>query len=215
MIGLEYRFGLARGLQAGIYRTSSKTIQFFGQYDVLRHAGPRTLKLHAVASIEGLNNFHRGDVVSAENNEYATAIGAIVSRTFGNRAIVYVQPSAIVGANAYTTLGCVEHTEHGHDLPECHDADTTGIKSNSLLIGLSSRVRLSQRVYVVGSWTPRAAGFGPGNSLKTVGIEKRLGGHMFQLNFSNSLGTTMAEMARGATNNSDWFLGFNISRKFF
>ena len=35
-IGLEYRFGLARGLQAGIYRTSDKTIQFFGQYDAVR-----------------------------------------------------------------------------------------------------------------------------------------------------------------------------------
>src|SRR5438874_1354412 len=30
-IGLEYRIGLMRGLQAGIYRTSDKTIEFFGQ----------------------------------------------------------------------------------------------------------------------------------------------------------------------------------------
>ena len=28
-IGLEYRFGIMRGLQAGIYRTSDKTIEFF------------------------------------------------------------------------------------------------------------------------------------------------------------------------------------------
>ena len=215
LIGLEYRFGLERGLQAGIYRTSSKTIQFFGQYDVLRQAGPRQLKLHAVASIEGLNNFHRGDVVGAENNEYATAVGAIVSRTFGARAIFYLQPSAIIGANAYTALGCVEHTEHGHDLPECHDADAAGVESNTLLLGVSSRIRLSDRLYLVGSGTPRVMGFGPNASLKTFGIEKRLGGHMFQLNISNSLGTTMAEMARGASNNDDWFVGFNISRKFF
>ena len=38
---------------------------------------------------------------------------------------------------------------------------------------------------------------------------------MFQLNISNSLGTTMAAMARGASNNEDWFVGFNVSRKFF
>ena len=51
--------------------------------------------------------------------------------------------------------------------------------------------------------------------MKTFGLEMRRGGHTFQLNVSNSLGTTMAQMARGAANNDDWFLGFNISRKFY
>ena len=35
LIGLEYRFGLARGWQAGIHRTSDRTIEFFTQYNVL------------------------------------------------------------------------------------------------------------------------------------------------------------------------------------
>ena len=35
-IGLEYRFGLMRGLQAGIHRTSDKTIEFFAQYSLLQ-----------------------------------------------------------------------------------------------------------------------------------------------------------------------------------
>src|SRR5687767_10979512 len=35
-IGLEYRFGLMRGLQAGIHRTSNKTIELFAQYNVLQ-----------------------------------------------------------------------------------------------------------------------------------------------------------------------------------
>ena len=44
IIGLEYRFGVMRGLRAGIYRTSSKTIQFFGQYDAMRQSSvPFTL----------------------------------------------------------------------------------------------------------------------------------------------------------------------------
>jgi hypothetical protein len=46
-------------------------------------------------------------------------------------------------------------------------------------------------------------------------IEKRLGGHVFQLNFSNSFGTTMGQIARGGFNNDNWYLGFNISRKFY
>ncbi len=214
-IGFEYRFGVMRGLQAGIYRTSDKTIQFFGQYDVARQSETLPATINIVASIEGLNNFHRGDLVDPEDNEYATAIGVILARTVGNRAAFYLQPSYIFHANTYSTEGCMEHIEHGHDIPGCAELDTVGIESNTLLIGVSSRLRLTPTVYVVGSWTPRGTGFGPGTSMKTFGLEMRRGGHTFQLNVSNSLGTTMAQMARGAANNSDWFLGFNISRKFY
>jgi hypothetical protein len=48
----------------------------------------------------------------------------------------------------------------------------------------------------------------------TFGIEKRAGGHSFQLNFSNDLGTTPAQVARGQQLDG-WFIGFNISRKFY
>ena len=215
LIGLEYRFGVMRGLQAGIYRTSSKTIQFFGQYDAMRQTASVPFTLNIVASIEGLNNFHRGNVVEDEDNEYATALGGLFSRTLGDRAALYLQPSYIFHSNTYSTAGCLEHIDHGHDVPGCVDATTTGVESNTLLVGLSARLRLTPGVYVVGSWTPRASGFRPGVSLKTFGIEKRLRGHVFQLNVSNSLGTTMAEMARGAANDRDWFLGFNISRRFY
>ena len=214
-IGLEYRFGLMRGLQAGVYRTSDKIIQFFGQYDAMRQTTAVPFTLNLVSSIEGLNNFHRGDVVAEEDNEYATALGIVLSRTLGDRAAVYLQPSYIIHSNTYSTAGCLEHIEHGHDVPGCVDSTTIGVDSNTLLVGLSSRIRVSAQVYVVGSWTPRASGFRPGVSMKTFGIEKRLGGHTFQLNVSNSLGTTMAQMARGASNDRDWFLGFNISRRFF
>ena len=215
LIGLEYRFGVMRGLQAGVYRSSTKTIQFFGQYDAMRQSASVPFTANLFAAIEGLNNFHRGDVVDEEDNAYATAISGILSRTIGSRGALYLQPAYIIHSNTYSTAGCFEHIEHGHDIPGCADATTTGIESDTLLVGLSGRMRMTQGVYVVGSWTPRASGFRPGVSIKTFGIEKRLRGHVFQLNVSNSLGTTMAEMARGATNNRDWFLGFNMSRKFY
>lgn len=214
-IGLEYRFGVMRGLQAGIYRTSDKTIQFFGQYDAVRQSATVPFTFDIVASIEGLNNFHRGNVVEDEDNAYATSLGVLLSRIVGDRAAFYLQPSYIIHANTYSTSGCLEHIEHGHDVPGCLDATTVGVETNTLLVGLSSRIRLTSNTYVVGSWTPRASGFRPGVSLKTFGIEKRLGGHTFQLNVSNALGTTMAQTARGASNDRDWFLGFNISRKFY
>ena len=127
----------------------------------------------------------------------------------------HVYPDEFQVLNVFSTAGCLEHIEHGHDLPGCVDAPTVGLDSNTLLVGVSGRVRISQRTYLVGSVTPRASGFRPGVSLKTFGIERRAGGHVFQLNFSNSIGSTMAQIARGGANNSDWFMGFNISRKFF
>lgn len=213
-IGLEYRFGVMRGVQAGIYRTSDKTIEFLGQYDLLRQSESVPATVDLVATIEGLNNFHKGTVVDKEDNEYATSIGVLLSRTIGDVAAFYLQPTFVAHSNVYSTAGCLEHLEHGHDIPGCAAAQTVGVDSNTFLVGLSSRVRIRPTTYLVGSWTPRASGFRPGVALATFGIEKRLGGHVFQLNFSNSIGTTMAQTARGSSNNTDWFMGFNISRKF-
>src|SRR3954468_22237409 len=53
-IGLEYRYGIMRGLQAGIYRTSDKTIEFFGQYDWIRQSQSVPVTVDFAATIEGL-----------------------------------------------------------------------------------------------------------------------------------------------------------------
>src|SRR5687768_9752092 len=70
-IGLEYRFGLMRGLQAGIHRTSNKTIEFFGQYSLLRQGGS-PVGVGVLASVDGTNNFR--DV-------YSPSLGLALSRT--------------------------------------------------------------------------------------------------------------------------------------
>ncbi len=66
--------------------------------------------------------------------------------------------------------------------------------------------------------SPKAAprfGYDPGITYASFGIEMRAGGHSFQINFSDGFGTTMAQMARGGFDKDDWYLGFNITRKFF
>ena len=107
-IGLEYRFGVMAGLQAGIYRTSDKTIQFFGQYDLFRQSDSKPATVDLVATIEGLNNFHKGTVVEKENNEYATSISVLLSRTIGDVAALYLQPAFIAHSDVYSTAGCLE-----------------------------------------------------------------------------------------------------------
>src|SRR5262245_29310031 len=59
-----------------------------------------------------------------------------------------------------------------------------------------------------------AAGYDPGRAHWTAGVEKLVGGHVFQINVSNGVGTTIGQAARGGSKH-DTILGFNITRKFW
>ena len=118
-----------------------------------------------------------------------------ISRTLGSRGAVYVEPIWVNNSN-----------------PEPEELVDD---NNTFLVGLAARVRLRPTVYLVGEVAPRVSGYDPGVTHGTFGIEKRAGGHTFQLNFSNGFATTMGQLARGGFTNDDWYLGFNISRKFF
>ena len=190
-IGLEYRFGLLKNGQVGILRNNNKTIQFLGQYSVLRQTAGSPLDVSAVVTIEGTNNF---------KDSYSPAIGAIISRTIGSVAALYFEP---IWVNNTSTLP-TELVDH----------------NSTMMYGIGARVRIRPTVYVVGEVAPRTGNkdIVPGQPSVTHGsfaIEKRAGGHMFQVNFSNAFGTTMANIARGGGQDNDWYLGFNISRKFF
>ena len=86
--------------------------------------------------------------------------------------------------------------------------------NDTFVVGLGARIRVRPTVYIVGEFMPASA-TSRASTTASFAIEKRAGGHVFQLNFSNGFGTTMGQLARGGTNNDDWYLGFNISRKFF
>jgi hypothetical protein len=185
LIGLEYRFALMRGLQAGIYRTSDRTIEFFSRYNLLRQGDERPVSLDVLAAVDGTNNFRE---------HYTPTIGIVVSRQLGEWGAFYVEPLWAGNTNPLPS----ELTDDNH----------------TLMLGLAARIRIRPTVYVVGELIPRT-GFEPDANHATFGIEKRAGGHVFQLNVSNGVGTTMGQIARGGTAYDDWYLGFSISRKFY
>lgn len=184
-IGLEYRFGIARGTQVGVYRTSDRTIELFGQYDVLRRAAPGPLGVNAVVSVSGLNNFQQ---------DYAPGVGLVVSRLLGSHGAVYAMPMVVTNTNP--------QAEPGED-------------QNTVFVGLGTRLRVRPTVYVDAEVSPRLAGFRPGDPLVSLAIETRVGGHEFQLNASNGFGTTFDQIARGGPAGNNWFIGFNITRKLY
>jgi hypothetical protein len=185
IIGLEYRFGLMRGLQLGILRTSNRTIDFFTQYNLLQQGDSRPLGIGVVASIEGTNNFR---------DSYTPSVGVVVSRELWGHGALYVEPMWVNNSNPLSS-------ELGGD-------------NDTFLLGLGARLRVRPTVYLVGEYIPRS-GYEPGVHHATFGIEKRSGGHVFQFNFSNGLSNTAGQLSRGGTGNEDWYIGFNISRKFF
>ena len=125
------------------------------------------------------------------SESYSPAIGAVISRTLGRHGALYAHPIWVNNTN------------------ELSDDD-----NNTFIVGLGGRLRVRPTVYLVGEVIPRF-GYTPDAVYGSFGIEKRAGGHSFQLNFSNGLGTTLAQLARGGQPSNDWFIGFNISRNFF
>src|SRR3954468_24664827 len=56
-IGFEYRFGIMRGLQAGIMRTNDRTINLFSQYNVWQQGKDKPLGVNLLFSVDGTQNF--------------------------------------------------------------------------------------------------------------------------------------------------------------
>jgi Membrane bound beta barrel domain (DUF5777) len=188
LIGLEFRIGIWDGAQIGIHRTSDRTIQLFGQGNLWRQSEGHFVGIDAIVSAEGRDNF---------SEDFGGAFGAAISREVPNRGAVYVEPIFVL--NAASLGGAIDPPEE-----------------NTFFVGLGARMRLwSTPWYLVGEWAPRVTGYEPGIDHGSFGIERRAGGHSFQVNFSNSFATTYSQIARGGFNSDDWFIGFNISRKFF
>jgi hypothetical protein len=135
-------------------------------------------------------------LVSVEGSDnfkkrYAPAIGAVIARNVRDRLAVYATPIWVHNSAAEAGL----------------DEDTT-------LLGLGGRLRLAESVFLVAEVSPRLSGYAPGDPEYGFGIEKRVGGHTFQLNFTNTFSTTFGQLARGGFPDT-LYLGFNLARKFF
>ena len=190
LIGLEFRYGLLPGTQIGLYRGNGKNIQIFGRQNILWQRGPSGIGLDLQVSIEGDDNLRA---------ESSGAVSAILSKRLGAWASVYAEPIWVGNVNKPGRF---------------HTSDGVSDDDDAFMVGLGARLRVRPTVYLLGEYVPRVSGFDLGSHHASFAIEKRVGGHSFQLNFSNSIGTTPAQIAQGASKD-DWFIGFNIARKFY
>jgi uncharacterized beta barrel domain-containing protein DUF5777 len=189
-IGLEFRYGVMKHLEAIVQRTSlGKTIQFSAKYDGWHQTATFPVGVSAIVSIEGDNNFHNTDGGNQAN--FAPAIGGVVSRTVGDRLALYVSPMWVHNTSTGST--------------------TT---SDTGFIGLGGRARLGKSTFFVLEGAPRVGGLVIGTAEYAFAIEKRVGAHVFSLTFSNSAATTFRQLAHGGVP-EHLTLGFNLTRKFY
>jgi hypothetical protein len=126
-------------------------------------------------------------------DEFSPGVAIVLSRELGDRGAIYFQPSYVGNSNLINET----------------DDDYT------VLAGVGVRVRFGRNRYLFAEGSPRVSGFDPGVNMVSFGFEQRYGGHVFQLNVSNGFGTTLAQVARGGTGSDNWYLGFNLARKFY
>jgi hypothetical protein len=188
LVGLDLKYGLFPGFDIGIYRTSlDKTIQLQGRYNVLKDADA-PIGLSIVANVDGTDNF---------TDEYSPGVAFVVSRELGDRGALYLQPAYIGNSRLIDAGAAADEDDY------------------TATIGIGTRLRLGRNSYVFAEGSPRIAGYDRGVTMASFGFEQRYGGHVFQLNFSNHFGTTLAQVARGGVGDDNWYLGFNLTRKFF
>jgi len=186
-IALELRYGLRPGTQIGISRSNDRAIQLFGQQTLFQQKANRWISVDAFGNADGADNF-------TEN--YSGAIGAVVSHVFSERAAIYAQPFYVWNVT---------------DDPTRSDASDW-----TACVGFGARLRLWQsKVYLVAEAAPQVAGVKTGADHVSVGIERRAGAHMFQFTVANNLGTSLRNVARGGVNPGDWYVGFNLTRRFY
>ena len=191
-IGLEFRYGVMKHLEAIVLRTSiGKTFQFTAKYDGWHQTATMPVGLSAIVSIEGDNNFHNTEGGAQAN--FAPALGAVVSRTIGGSRWRSTRRRCGCTTPAPAARTTARHRLHRPRRPRAHLA----------------RARISS---LEGS--PRIGGLAIGDAQYAFAIEKRVGAHVFSLTFSNGAGTTFRQIAHGGIP-EHLNLGFNLTRKFY
>ena len=102
--------------------------------------------------MDGTNNFR---------DSYSPALGAVISRTLGEHGALYLEPIWVNNSN-------LQPSEVVDD-------------NDSVLLGLGARIRVRPTVYLTFEGVPRVAGYAPDSTQIGFGLEKRSGGHLFQL----------------------------------
>ena len=87
----------------------------------------------------------------------------------------------------------------------------------TLALGIGGRFMVLDDLSLIAEWVPRLAGYKDSYSGWGLGVEKKIGGHVFQFFVTDSIGLTAAQYLPGGDlklGDGDFRIGFNIFRTF-
>lgn len=138
---------------------------------------------------------HGGLSLATEGDDNIKLFAALnLSRQFTRRFSVMVVPAFSTNTNHF-------------------DADPDG----TFALGLGTRYMIFEDLSVIAEWTPALAGYKDVESGWGLGLEKKIGGHVFQFFITNALGLTVPQVLPGGDlrlGDFDFRIGFNIFRTF-
>ena len=207
------RYGVTDKLSVSVYRSPSlinRPIEFLGAYNLLDEHDGHPINAVARVSIDGPDNFRRN---------FTTNFEGIVSRSFKNRAQLYVVPTfSINNRRLISKPGALANRPD--ELP--------GINTLSIGAGLAFNIRPTVAIVteviptVLNGSNEDDVDLGIHRPAYAIGIQKTVRGHAFTLGVSNGPGTVVAQRAGtraaylsnpSADKPNGLFFGFNLMRK--
>jgi hypothetical protein len=148
------------------------------------------------ASLPFSATLHGGVSLVTEGSPDEVKMFAAVSlaRQFTRRLSILVVPAFVTNANHWALA------------PE-----------STFSLGLGARYMIFKEFSIAAEWTPALAGYKEIESGWGLGVEKKIGRHVFQVFVNNALGLTTAQFLPGGDlrlRDFDFRIGFNIFRTF-
>ncbi len=190
---LGFGFGITDRLGVSIARVNEEQDFELGLSWIAWNQGgkggmPFSAALHVSA---GLATLEREDRSFFDSKNLGLNLALSFAHQISNRVSLLLVP-------AYAT-----NTTHGNP-------DIRG----TFALGLGGRIMIFEDFSLIAEWTPVLSGHAAEADGWSVGVEKRIGGHVFQVFVLNSRGLTTDQILPGGDLRSDVRLGFNIYRTF-
>jgi hypothetical protein len=186
---LSLGYGITDNLTVTVGRARSyKEFEFSA--DWLVAAQGKTARLPFSATLHGGVSL----ATEVSPDEVKVFAGISLARQFTRRISVLVVPAIVTNA------------DHWALSPQ-----------STFSLGLGARYMVLKDFSIIGEWVPVLAGYSENESGWGLGIEKKIGGHVFQVFVNNGLGLTTAQFLPGGDlrlGDFDFRIGFNIFRTF-
>lgn len=193
---LSLGYGISDRLSISLARSNRfKEVELSLKWLLLEHGEIKTLPVSAALNFGGglITDIEDGEkTFQSENLKFNAQLS--ISYQFSNAFSLLLVP-------AYSS-----NTNHWESPSE-----------GTLSFGFGARYMFPKDFSIIAEWTPIIAGYMAESSGWGFGIEKKIGGHVFQVFVTNSIGMTSAQFVPGGNlriQDGDFRFGFNIFRLF-